>query len=57
MNASLVQLAVAKFGGLLSFTPRGYIDDTQLLKLAEPIGKSGYGEYSKSLSRGGKRLT
>lgn len=52
MNVSLVQLAVAKFWGLLPFTPRGYIDDTQLLKLAEPIGKSGYGEYSKSLSSG-----
>ena len=28
---------------------RGYIDDTQLLKLAEPIAKSGYGQYLKSL--------
>ena len=28
---------------------RGYIDDAQLLKLAEPIAKSGYGEYLKSL--------
>jgi len=28
---------------------RGYIDDTQLLKLAEPIAKSGYGVYLKSL--------
>lgn len=49
MNASLVQFAVAKFGGLLPFTPRGYIDDTQLLKLAEPIGKSGYVTYLKGL--------
>ena len=28
---------------------RGYIDDAQLLKLAEPIAKSGYGQYLKSL--------
>lgn len=28
---------------------RGYIDDAQLLKVAEPIAKSGYGEYLKSL--------
>ena len=28
---------------------RGYIDDSQLLKLAEPIAKSGYGEYLKAL--------
>ena len=49
MNVSLVQLAVAKFLGLLPFTPRGYIDDTQLLKLAEPLGKSGYGAYLKTL--------
>jgi glucose-1-phosphate thymidylyltransferase len=28
---------------------RGYIDDAQLLKLAEPIAKSGYGEYLKGL--------
>lgn len=28
---------------------RGYIDDAQLLKLAEPIAKSGYGEYLKAL--------
>jgi glucose-1-phosphate thymidylyltransferase len=28
---------------------RGYIDDAQLLKLAEPIAKSGYGTYLKSL--------
>jgi glucose-1-phosphate thymidylyltransferase len=28
---------------------RGYIDDTQLLKLAEPIAKSGYGTYLKGL--------
>jgi glucose-1-phosphate thymidylyltransferase len=31
---------------------RGYIDDAQLLKLAEPIAKSGYGEYLKSLIGG-----
>jgi glucose-1-phosphate thymidylyltransferase len=30
---------------------RGYIDDAQLLKLAEPIAKSGYGEYLKSLAQ------
>ena len=29
---------------------RGYIDDAQLLKLAQPIAKSGYGEYLKSLT-------
>ena len=28
---------------------RGYIDDAQLLKLAEPIAKSGYGAYLKTL--------
>jgi glucose-1-phosphate thymidylyltransferase len=28
---------------------RGYIDDAKLLKLAEPIAKSGYGEYLKAL--------
>jgi glucose-1-phosphate thymidylyltransferase len=28
---------------------RGYIDDAQLLRLAEPIAKSGYGEYLKAL--------
>jgi glucose-1-phosphate thymidylyltransferase len=28
---------------------RGYIDDAQLLKLAEPIAKSGYGEYLQAL--------
>ena len=31
---------------------RGYIDDAQLLKLAEPIAKSGYGEYLKALVGG-----
>jgi glucose-1-phosphate thymidylyltransferase len=31
---------------------RGYIDDAQLLKLAESIAKSGYGEYLKSLIGG-----
>jgi glucose-1-phosphate thymidylyltransferase len=28
---------------------RGYIDDAQLLRLAEPIAKSGYGTYLKAL--------
>ena len=28
---------------------RGYIDDAQLLKLADPIAKSGYGVYPKAL--------
>jgi glucose-1-phosphate thymidylyltransferase len=28
---------------------RGYIDDAQLLKIAEPIAKSGYGVYLKAL--------
>ena len=28
---------------------RGFIDDAQLLRLAEPIAKSGYGEYLKHL--------
>jgi glucose-1-phosphate thymidylyltransferase len=28
---------------------RGYIDDAQLLKLAEPISKSGYGVYLKTI--------
>jgi len=28
---------------------RGYIDDAQLLKLSEPIAKSGYGVYLKAL--------
>jgi glucose-1-phosphate thymidylyltransferase len=31
---------------------RGYIDDAQLLRLAEPIAKSGYGEYLKALIGG-----
>ncbi len=31
---------------------RGYIDDVQFLKIAEPIAKSGYGEYLKSLIGG-----
>jgi glucose-1-phosphate thymidylyltransferase len=31
---------------------RGYIDEAQLLKLAEPIAKSGYGEYLKALVAG-----
>ena len=30
---------------------RGYIDDAQLLALAAPIAKSGYGEYLRSLIR------
>jgi glucose-1-phosphate thymidylyltransferase len=28
---------------------RGYIDDAQLLRLAEPIARSGYGEYLRAL--------
>ena len=31
---------------------RGYIDDAQLLKVAEPIAKSGYGEYLKAIVAG-----
>jgi glucose-1-phosphate thymidylyltransferase len=31
---------------------RRYIDGDQLLKLAEPIAKSGYGEYLKALVNG-----
>jgi glucose-1-phosphate thymidylyltransferase len=31
---------------------RGYIDDAQLLKVAEPIAKSGYGVYLKALVAG-----
>lgn len=49
MNASLVQLAVAKFWGLLPFTPLGYIDDAQLHERAEAIAKSGYVTYLKGL--------
>jgi glucose-1-phosphate thymidylyltransferase len=30
---------------------RGFIDDAQLIRLAEPIAKSGYGEYLKALLR------
>ena len=33
---------------------RGYIDDAQLLKLAEPIAKSGYGTYLKGLVAQGR---
>jgi len=33
---------------------RGYIDDAQLLKLAEPIAKSGYGEYLRGLVAAGR---
>jgi len=33
---------------------RGYIDDAQLLKLAEPIAKSGYGVYLKSIMAQGR---
>lgn len=29
----------------------GYIDQTQLLKLAEPLAKSGYGEYLKTVAK------
>ncbi|NQW12382.1 MAG: glucose-1-phosphate thymidylyltransferase, partial [Alphaproteobacteria bacterium] len=29
----------------------GYIDDEQLLRLAEPLAKSGYGEYLRHLVR------
>jgi glucose-1-phosphate thymidylyltransferase len=30
----------------------GYIDREQLLKLAEPLVKSGYGEYLKRIAKG-----
>ena len=33
---------------------RGYIDDAQLLKLAEPIAKSGYGSYLKTIITQGR---
>jgi glucose-1-phosphate thymidylyltransferase len=33
---------------------RGYIDDAQLLKLAEPIAKSGYGAYLKTIITQGR---
>ncbi len=33
---------------------RAYIDDAQLLKLAEPIAKSGYGEYLRGLVAAGR---
>jgi glucose-1-phosphate thymidylyltransferase len=33
---------------------RGYIDDAQLLKLAEPIAKSGYGEYLRTIIAQGR---
>ena len=33
---------------------RGYIDDAQLLKLAEPIAKSGYGTYLKTIITQGR---
>jgi glucose-1-phosphate thymidylyltransferase len=33
---------------------RGYIDDAQLLKIAEPIAKSGYGTYLKGLVAQGR---
>ncbi len=33
---------------------RGYIDDAQLLKLAEPIAKSGYGTYLKTIMTQGR---
>jgi glucose-1-phosphate thymidylyltransferase len=33
---------------------RGYIDDAQLLKLAEPIAKSGYGVYLKMIIAQGR---
>ena len=33
---------------------RGYIDDAQLLKLAEPIAKSGYGVYLKTIITQGR---
>jgi len=33
---------------------RGYIDDAQLLKLAEPIAKSGYGVYLKMIKAMGR---
>jgi glucose-1-phosphate thymidylyltransferase len=33
---------------------RGYIDDAQLLNLAEPIAKSGYGTYLKTIITQGR---
>jgi glucose-1-phosphate thymidylyltransferase len=33
---------------------RGYIDDAQLLKIAEPIAKSGYGTYLKTIITQGR---
>jgi glucose-1-phosphate thymidylyltransferase len=33
---------------------RGYIDDAQLLKIAEPIAKSGYGVYLKTIIAQGR---
>ncbi|HXS04011.1 MAG TPA: glucose-1-phosphate thymidylyltransferase, partial [Rhodanobacter sp.] len=31
----------------------GWIDDEQLLRLAEPLAKTGYGQYLQSLVREG----
>jgi glucose-1-phosphate thymidylyltransferase len=33
---------------------RGYIDDAQLLRLAEPIAKSGYGAYLNTIITQGR---
>ncbi|MEN1926002.1 glucose-1-phosphate thymidylyltransferase RfbA [Luteimonas qiangzhengi] len=33
----------------------GWIDDEQLLRLAEPLGRNGYGRYLQSLLAGGRR--
>jgi glucose-1-phosphate thymidylyltransferase len=54
MTTPLVQLVEARQGFKIGCIEeiawrRGYIDADQLMKLAKPIAKSGYGEYLKAL--------
>jgi glucose-1-phosphate thymidylyltransferase len=54
MTTPLVQIIEARQGFKIGCIEeiawrRGYIDEAQLLKLAEPIAMSGYGEYYKAL--------
>ena len=57
MTTKLVQIVEARQGFKIGCIEeiawrRGYIDDAQLLKVAGPIAKSGYGEYLKALVAG-----
>ena len=54
MTTPLVQIVEARQGFKIGCIQeiawrRGYIDDAQLMKIAEPIAKSVYKEYLKAL--------